>query len=59
MTGDLLRSRARIAILADDLIWATRLADGVRRAGGQPISLRSSDALAETLRFAIKFILDL
>ncbi len=29
-------SMLRIAVLADDLIWATRLADGVRRAGGDP-----------------------
>ena len=27
----------RIAVLADDLIWATRLADGVARAGGEPV----------------------
>ena len=30
--------RVGIAVLADDLIWATRLADGVRRAGGEPVA---------------------
>ncbi len=59
MTGDLLRPRARIAILADDLIWSTRLADGVRRLGGQPISVRSLDALAGALPAADGCVVDL
>jgi hypothetical protein len=29
-----------VAILADDLIWATRLADAVAAAGGEPIRVR-------------------
>jgi len=29
-----------VAILADDLIWSTRLADAVRAAGGQPRLVR-------------------
>jgi hypothetical protein len=33
---------ARVAILAEDLIWATRLADIVRRAGGVAVPLRAA-----------------
>jgi hypothetical protein len=39
----------RVAVLADDLIWATRLADIVRRAGGEPARLASSAALQAAL----------
>ncbi len=31
----------RVAVLADDLIWGTRLAEIVQRAGGQPVRLAS------------------
>ena len=41
--------RVRIAVLADDLIWATRLVDGVRRAGGEPVAVRSLAALRAAL----------
>lgn len=37
--------RRRIAVVADDLIWATRLADGVRRAGAEPVPLRTAAAV--------------
>src|SRR5690242_17351737 len=37
-----------VAILADDLIWSTRLADAVRAAGGQPRVLRRLEDLAAT-----------
>lgn len=36
----------RVAILADDLIWSARLADGVRRVGGEPVLVRRPDGLA-------------
>jgi hypothetical protein len=49
----------RIAILADDLIWATRLADGVRRAGGVPVAVRSAESLAVSLADAAGCIVDL
>jgi hypothetical protein len=49
----------RIAILADDLIWATRLADGVRRAGAQPVPVRSVTGLATALDGAAGCIVDL
>ena len=38
-----------VAILADDLIWATRLDRLVRDAGGRPAGLRSLEALDATL----------
>jgi DNA-binding NarL/FixJ family response regulator len=38
-----------VAILADDLIWATRLADAVTAAGGRPTRLRRLDDLAAAL----------
>jgi DNA-binding response OmpR family regulator len=31
----------RVAVLADDLIWSTRLADGLRSAGAEPLVARS------------------
>ena len=39
----------RIAILADDLIWATRLADLVNAAGASPVMARSMASLATVL----------
>ena len=48
-----------VAILADDLIWSTRLADIVRRAGGTPMSIRSATALDSALVGAAGCIVDL
>ena len=42
-------ANAAVAILADDLIWATRLADAVTAAGGTPIRLRRLEDLAARL----------
>jgi DNA-binding NarL/FixJ family response regulator len=39
----------RIAVLADDLIWATRLAAIVRTAGADPVAARSMAALKTAL----------
>ncbi len=39
-----------VAILADDLIWATRLDRLVRDAGGRPLLLRSTAALERSLQ---------
>jgi hypothetical protein len=39
----------RVVVLADDLIWATRLVDGVRRAGGVPVPARTAAAFAVAL----------
>lgn len=38
----------RIAVVADDLIWASRLTDAVRRAGAEPRRLSAAAALADT-----------
>jgi hypothetical protein len=51
--------RPRIAVLADDLIWATRLTDGVRRAGGEPVAVRTSAALDGSLATVRGCIVDL
>jgi hypothetical protein len=49
----------RVAIVADDLIWATRLADGVRAAGGVPVPVRSAGALEAALAGADGAVVDL
>lgn len=41
MTSD----RARVAILADDLIWSVRLAEAVRAADAEPVRVRTLEAL--------------
>ncbi|MEA2520028.1 MAG: hypothetical protein QOF49_2108 [Chloroflexota bacterium] len=40
---------SRILILADDLIWSTRLAGHVRAAGAEPVSVRAAAAFAAAL----------
>ena len=59
MTAGLNAPLPRIAVLADDLIWSTRLADGVRRAGGEPVAVRSTAALDLALTGAAGCIVDL
>jgi DNA-binding response OmpR family regulator len=49
----------RVVVLADDLVWATRLADGVRRAGGEPVPARSAAALQGALDGARGCVVDL
>jgi len=53
------RPAPRVAVLADDLIWATRLIDGVRRAGGEPVPVRSAAAIAPSLSGADACLVDL
>ncbi len=48
----------RIAVLADDLIWGTRLVDGVRRAGGDPVPVRSATTLDGVLPSVAGCIVD-
>jgi DNA-binding response OmpR family regulator len=44
----------RIAVIADDLIWATRLSSAVERAGAEPVRLGGGAALpAEACQGAI------
>jgi len=50
---------ARIVILADDLIWSTRLAGQVRAAGFAPVAVRSTEAFATALADADAAIVDL
>lgn len=49
----------RIAVLADDLIWATRLADGVRRAGGTPVPTRTAASFVAALAEVDGVLVDL
>jgi hypothetical protein len=51
--------RARVAVLADDLIWATRLTDGVRRAGGEPVAVRTAASLEASLATVRGCVVDL
>ncbi len=46
-------------MLADDLIWATRLVDGIRRAGGHPVPVRTATAFEATLPDADGALVDL
>ncbi len=59
MSGAGVPPGARIAILADDLIWTTRLADAVRRSGGTPRAVRSLAELPDALATADGCIVDL
>ena len=49
----------RVAVLADDLIWSTRLADGLRAAGAEPRSVRSLAALRDALPDVERVVVDL
>ena len=49
----------RVIVLADDLIWATRLVDGVRRAGGVPVPARTAASFASALPDADAVLVDL
>jgi DNA-binding response OmpR family regulator len=49
----------RIAVLADDLIWATRLADGVRAAEADVVAARTAPGLDALLPDVDLVIVDL
>ncbi len=53
------RSRLVVAVLADDLIWATRLAAQLREAGAQPVTVRSAAGFGPALAAADRAIVDL
>lgn len=38
-------ARVVVAVVADDLIWASRLRAAIERAGAQPVSARSADRI--------------
>lgn len=52
-------SAPRVVILADDLIWSTRLGEAVRAAGGVPVRIRRLDDLFAGLADAARAIVDL
>ena len=49
----------RVAVLADDLIWSTRIADSLRAAGAEPVPARSLDGLEATLSGVDRVVVDL
>lgn len=49
----------RVVVLADDLIWATRLADAVTAAGAVPVRVRRLDDLFAALADATHVVVDL
>jgi CheY-like chemotaxis protein len=49
----------RVVVLADDLIWQTRLVDAVRAAGAAAERVRSVDALETAVRGADALLVDL
>jgi hypothetical protein len=53
------RSPSRVVILADDLIWATRLDRIVRTAGADPTTTASADAFMAALAVSDAAIVDL
>ena len=59
MSGGASDDRPRIAVLADDLIWATRLADLVRGAGAAPVAVRSLAGLVAVLPDVDRVVVDL
>ena len=48
-----------VAVLADDLIWSTRLADALRAAGAEPRSVRSLASLRDALPAVDRVVVDL
>jgi hypothetical protein len=52
-------TRPRVAILAQDLVWADRLARSVEAAGGEPVPTRTEAGLDEALVGADHAIVDL
>lgn len=45
-TTDDAKPRTTVAVLADDLIWASRLGAAIEHAGGQPVAVKSSDEIS-------------
>jgi DNA-binding response OmpR family regulator len=49
----------RVTVLADDLIWSTRLADALRAAGAEPRPVRSLASLREAMPGTDRVVVDL
>ena len=41
--------RTTVAVLADDLIWASRLRAAIEHAGGQPVAVKGADEISDGL----------
>jgi DNA-binding response OmpR family regulator len=52
-------SGERVLVLADDLIWGVRLAEHVRSAGAEPVSVRSAGGFADAIVGVDAAIVDL
>jgi DNA-binding response OmpR family regulator len=52
-------ARPTVAVLADDLIWSTRLVAHLRRAGAEPVPVQTLDALRAALPKAEAVVVDL
>lgn len=52
-------ARPRVVVLADDLIWATRLVEHVRTAGGDPVPARALEAFEREVGGADAVVVDL
>lgn len=48
-----------VVVLADDLIWSTRLTVQLREIGARPVAVRTAEAFAETLPTVDRAIVDL
>ena len=59
MSDHLPAAAPRVLVLADDLIWSTRLAGHVRSAGAEPAPVRTAAAFAAGLPGAAGAIVDL
>ena len=49
----------RVAVLADDLIWSTRLADALREVGAEPRPVRTIAAFHDALTQVERVVVDL
>ena len=49
----------RVAVLADDLIWSTRLVAHLRRAGAEPVPVQTLDGLRAELPTVEAVVVDL
>ena len=59
MSAAPLSAAPRVVILADDLIWADRLAGAARTAGADPVLVRSLDRFEDALASTSLAIIDL
>jgi DNA-binding response OmpR family regulator len=50
---------ARVAVVADDLIWSTRLREQLREAGARPVAVRDRSALEAALPDVDAAVVDL